>query len=536
MDSPLLQSPSARTFTIADLMELVRQGQVRLPDFQRAYRWEANDVIELFDSIYRGYPIGSLLLWDNPAPHETIEIGTLRIEGEATNHAFWVVDGQQRITSLAGALLSEGEPSDNRFSIYFDLEKGRFTRSRKPTPPLWLPLNRVLNLSALLRWLGDLQVKGVSESAIATAEDLARRVRQYQVPAYVVETDDESTLRTIFDRLNNYGKSLKSSEVFHALHGGRRGAAPEDLRTLAKQVSALGFGTIDENSLLRAVLALRGSDIYRDFHDEFDPSEDPTDAFAATATAMERMIGFLRSEAHVPHVKTLPYRYVIPVLARFFDLHPQPSARTLVLLRRWLWRDALTPGKRSTSVTEFRAAVRSVDADEEASVQRLLKSAPQGMDSEPNLSARLNEARARANAAIVASWRPRSLLDGSLIDVAGHMSDVKTPWLKISSVEDRLATTLANRLLHPPTAEPLGRLILDSPLAHEDPVTFSEVLASHALSKDSIEALRNNDHVGFLEARAGHLVEQLGQTAARLTEPDLPDRSSIGSLIVDDDD
>jgi uncharacterized protein with ParB-like and HNH nuclease domain len=52
----------ADTETVEDLVGLVRRGLVRVPSFQRGLKWESKDVIALFDSVYRGFPIGALLL------------------------------------------------------------------------------------------------------------------------------------------------------------------------------------------------------------------------------------------------------------------------------------------------------------------------------------------------------------------------------------------------------------------------------------------------------------------------------------------
>jgi uncharacterized protein with ParB-like and HNH nuclease domain len=74
------------------------------PHFQRPFRWGREDVRRLFDGVLKGYPIGSVLLWLRAAPRQEFVLGNLRIDAEATDHALWVVDGQQRITSLANAL------------------------------------------------------------------------------------------------------------------------------------------------------------------------------------------------------------------------------------------------------------------------------------------------------------------------------------------------------------------------------------------------------------------------------------------------
>lgn len=534
MESTLLNAPTAQTFSISDLVEKVADGRVRIPSFQRIYRWKAPDVLALFDSVYRGYPVGSVLLWKNAAPAEVVHLGSLRIDAEAMPEALWVVDGQQRITSLAAVLLSKGAVDDPRFSVFFDLVNLKFVTGRKPTPRNWLPMNRVSDTRALLRWLAELQTSGATDQLVSTAEDLATRIREYKVPAYVVDRVDDQVLRTIFDRLNTFGKPLKTAEVFQALHGGRGGHKPEDLRTLGEQVRQLGFGDLPQNTLLRTVLALRGPDVYRDFRNEFDDDEDPTETFRLAAEALARVVGFLRVEAELIHIRTVPYRYIIPVLARFFALHPTPSVRSITLLRRWIWRDALAGDRRSTSgVSTLRDAARAVTSNESASVQQLISFVPSVSQYQADLSPRLNEARSRANIAMMGSWGPRSLIDGTTIDLPELFDQVPTP---LQTVTQESSSTLANRMIHGATSSLLADLLIDSPLRQTDPVTFGEVLVSHGVEPSAIRALESGAAGDFLKARSDTLIRRLLETGSRLAEWGADDRPPLDELVVKDDD
>jgi hypothetical protein len=63
-----------------------------------------------------------------------------------------------------------------------------------------------------------------NESLINSANQLAKALRDYRIPAYIVKTDDEKVLRIIFKRLNTGGKPLTYTEVFDSLFGKRDGA------------------------------------------------------------------------------------------------------------------------------------------------------------------------------------------------------------------------------------------------------------------------------------------------------------------------
>ncbi len=94
----------AVAITVEDLLERVREGRVRMPNFQRGLKWDGNDRRALADSVYRGYPIGTVLLWKNP-PSTAGGRGLRGVEDPPeSGDRFLVVDGQQRITTLWEAL------------------------------------------------------------------------------------------------------------------------------------------------------------------------------------------------------------------------------------------------------------------------------------------------------------------------------------------------------------------------------------------------------------------------------------------------
>jgi len=276
MDGSPRRSDAAR-FKIEELLDSSRRGQIRVPRFQRGLRWIASDVEMLFDSIYQGFPIGTLLFWRRPAPAGVVELGPIRIDAEATSEALWVVDGQQRITSLAAALLPvPPHRYDSRFELSFDLTNEKFVKPSTAESETRIPVRAAFDLNKVLSWLRDRDLKRDFQDR---AFRLADRLRNYEIPAYIVTTGDEGSLRKIFDRTNTFGKRMTRAEVFHALHSSGAPAQESDLRTLADDVGSLGFGEFDDNTLLFCVLAVRDPDVLRDFHTEFDGDESPDETF-----------------------------------------------------------------------------------------------------------------------------------------------------------------------------------------------------------------------------------------------------------------
>lgn len=160
--------------------------------------------------------------------------------------------------------------------------------------------------------------------------------------------------------------------VYNALYG-HKGAEPASLEDLAVELERLGMGRPDEGSqLLPCLVALRGLDVTRSFGEHLRQDPHALEGVASEAAPVLReVLGFLRANAGIPHLRLLPHSVPLPVLTRFFKLHREPSERSLTLLVRWLWRSFLHP------LLEERAARRRgvaaiQERDEEGSVQALL--------------------------------------------------------------------------------------------------------------------------------------------------------------------
>ena len=96
-----LEFTGSSTISIPELIGQAREGFIRIPHFQRPFVWDASDVRRLFDSIYRGFPIGTVILWLRDAPSHEVNLGPINFTAPAYDTALWVVDGQQRIISFS---------------------------------------------------------------------------------------------------------------------------------------------------------------------------------------------------------------------------------------------------------------------------------------------------------------------------------------------------------------------------------------------------------------------------------------------------
>jgi hypothetical protein len=113
-------------YDLGSLVKYIELGEIGLPDIQRPFVWKNAKVRDLFDSMYRGYPVGYLLLWENGLPDDRA-IGTDRKQKPPR---LVIVDGQQRLTSLYAVVKGVPVVRENydseKISIAFNPLEGRF--------------------------------------------------------------------------------------------------------------------------------------------------------------------------------------------------------------------------------------------------------------------------------------------------------------------------------------------------------------------------------------------------------------------------
>lgn len=531
--------PEAKAFKVEDLVYEMGRGRVRIPAFQRGFRWGREDARKLIDSIYRGYPVGILLFWETGADVDEIRLGSIKISGEARSDALWVVDGQQRIVSLARVLMAEAGMPDE-FALYFDLDASALVfppteKALKADIGRWLPLTEVLDAERLMQWV--LQHAPSLKERRDRAIQLGRWIREYEVPAYLVRTDNEAILREVFGRINTAGQKLQVGEVFDALHGARRQSSPATIQEVTRDLESLDFGHLEESKILyRLLLAIQGQDDVRRSGRELRLSpEQGSRAYQDTERAVRKAIQFIRDEVDIPHYELLPYKQPLVALGKFFHDYPAPSARSRELLSRWVWRGALSGVHRgdaaSTQKTLRLIGPRYAEA---ASVQQLLdqfKGQAQGFPAVDE-AFKFSSASSRLQTLALLALNPLHLQDGSpiqpqwLAPAGGGHGQSRIPQIIPPSDHQSFGPSVANRLFHPPVPGLRERL---------ERIRDQRVAASHGIPPEALDALRSGDSGRFLELRAEYLSQHFQGFFAAKARWGETDRSALTSLIVGDD-
>lgn len=212
------------------LVAEIRRGDIALPELQRPFVWKATQVRDLFDSMYKGFPVGSLLFWLTGAEPGARQIGT-NIKDHAPRAL--VVDGQQRLTALYAVLTGEpvlrGDYSTGRIRIAFRPADATFavTDAAIEKDPeyladvstLWQPGNRKPTIRRFIEGLTekrelDQDERDRLETALEELHDLNKSTFK------VVELDadiDEEQVAEIFVRINSEGVKLNQADFILTL-------------------------------------------------------------------------------------------------------------------------------------------------------------------------------------------------------------------------------------------------------------------------------------------------------------------------------
>lgn len=214
------------------MVSAIDQGTIGLPDIQRPFVWSATKVRDLFDSMFRGYPIGYLLLWAAPENEGTKQIGT---SGHGTDTpATLIIDGQQRLTSLYAVM--KGKPvltkdfQEKNISIAFRPSTSEFevTTAAHKRSVEWISSISDLFIRSegaykiISQFIAQLSshrdLESNEEERIAENIQKLLQLKKYPFSALEINsTTDEEDVSDIFVRVNSQGQNLNQADFILTL-------------------------------------------------------------------------------------------------------------------------------------------------------------------------------------------------------------------------------------------------------------------------------------------------------------------------------
>lgn len=376
-------------YTLDNLLNYIDLGDIGLPDIQRPFVWPNAKVRDLFDSMYRGFPVGYLLFWENAGVPGAKAIGTA---GKQHAPARLIVDGQQRLTSLYAVLrgkeVVDEEFKSRKIEVAFRPRDGRFevTDAAVRKDPEFIPSISEVWASGksshkvTKEFLAALSAKTAlsdeEEERIAHNLDRLFDLQKYPFTALeIAPTVDEEQVADIFVRINSQGAKLEQADFILTLlsvfwDGGRReledfcrasGLAPGPgakaspfnhfIRPGPDLLLRVGVAVGFQRGRLKSVYqVLRGKDPETERFDEALREAQFTKLRTAQAHVLDltswhqffsALVGAgFRSREQISSKNALMYAYVFYLLGRV--MHRVPEATLQKLIGRWFYATSLT--------------------------------------------------------------------------------------------------------------------------------------------------------------------------------------------------
>ena len=219
------------TFPLGVLVNNIAMGQIGLPDIQRPFVWPNTKVRDLFDSMYRGYPVGYLLFWANGLDSGHRTIGS---DPKQLSPGLVIVDGQQRLTSLyaviKGVPVVRSNYKSERIRIAFNPVEGKFEVTSAATERdrsfiadiswLWSDETNLFQVAedflSGLRTVREVPDEEVNRARTAIVKLQGLLAFPFTALRLSADTSEEAVAE-VFVRINSQGKTLNQADFILTL-------------------------------------------------------------------------------------------------------------------------------------------------------------------------------------------------------------------------------------------------------------------------------------------------------------------------------
>jgi hypothetical protein len=308
---------------ITTVLDQIDLGAMALPEFQRGYVWNRNQVRDLMSSLYRRYPVGGLLVWATKTEHAEARGDQILNPG----HVKLILDGQQRVTSLYGIVRGTPPPFfEGNFQaftdLHFNLEEETFEfygPVKMRDNPLWISVTDLMQ-RGLQPFIGHIfQNPTLAARGDVYISRLTQLLGVKSIKFHIEEvTGADKTVDIvvdIFNRVNSGGTKLSKGDLALARVCAEWPDARQELRHLLKQWQRAGFNFKMDWLLRNVNTVLTGEALFSALKD-VTASE-----FAAglkkTEKAVNYLLNVISGRLGLDHDRVLGGRYAFPIMTRY---------------------------------------------------------------------------------------------------------------------------------------------------------------------------------------------------------------------------
>lgn len=318
------------SLNIQTILNLIDLGKIALPEFQRGYVWNRDQVRSFLDSLYRRHPTGSLLIWSTTRE-------TAKTRGDSDGHGDTVdllLDGQQRMTTLYGVV--RGRPprffdgNDRAFTgLYFSLDEESFefyAPAKMKGNPLWVSVTAVMKHGAAEAVKPFLTSPELLPKAAVYLDRLNRLNKIVDTDIHIdyVTGEDMSIdiVVDIFNKVNSGGTKLSKGDLALAKVCAEWPDARESMKIRLAKWQRAGF-TFNLDWLLRNLTTmLTGDALFSALRRVDSPAVQ--EGLDRTERAVDYLLNLISSRLGLDHDAVLGGRYAFPVMTRHIDMLGKP--------------------------------------------------------------------------------------------------------------------------------------------------------------------------------------------------------------------
>ena len=524
-----------------DIINNVNKGIYQIPKFQRDFVWSKEQTAKLIDSLLKGFPIGSFILWKTSDRLKSLKKigGVVFNEIKEGEYVYYILDGQQRMTSLYLALEGIKVGKDDYREIYIDLDKELDSDDEICT---LTKTDECITFSELINQRITSFSKLFDDSIVEKIEDLREHIKNYEFSTIEIENQPMEKIAEIFTRINTGGKVLTLFEIMNAKVYSEDKLDSNDsviskgfdleekFNELIDDLKYSGYETIGENKSiilqLLSLILLKNSkreailSINKDkFIDEWE------DTVKCLKLAIDKIVDYFKITAS----KLLPYYVLIVPIAYFYKINNfiPPSNSQLKELERYFFRCAIGWRFSSSVETKLNADIKlieniknniPIDFDKEIPLANSSKEYYIGLLKE-NFSA--SNAFDKAVICIMAYQEPKKFNDNSKVRLDNSYLNIATsknyhhffPKAYLRRVKnDEFANALANITL---VDDYLNKRIIKDrePKSYmgdfiKENADISDTLNSHFIGLNNY-GIFTNDYCKFLHKRATVLADEI---------------------------
>jgi hypothetical protein len=356
-----------------ELVESLLAGEIVIPSIQRGYVWKPSQIPDFLDSIYKDYPIGSALMWQTQS-EPPLKMESVMIQGTSSSKPLVLLDGQQRITSLAWATNPHLRKDGKSLDIRFDLETRKFLiASKKDNKNQNLIrfmhiVKKDSNPTELLNEAGFPSTHPFYAMYLQVLTQMHAKFHNYSIPVMTFNTDDYEIVADVFTRVNQGGVSLTKGDLINSVIAARWGTGLLQIDKCRKALQAANFDLGSETPFrLMSLIAGKGGK-YIKLIDK-DMNQDALKlAWEKTEVLLNKSIDFLRGECRIPNAQMLKSINVVIVPAYFYFKMQKDGLNfndaQVLALKKWVYT-AIAFGYYSSSIDgKLEADIKTINENE----------------------------------------------------------------------------------------------------------------------------------------------------------------------------